>query len=140
MNPKLRSLYTHRTAGLSPRGGQTLGVGRGPPPHELLAGGPLWGEWGGGGSASQNLRSPPSPLGERRSRKAVGRGRGNRAVRQKPLVLRAPDDHSTLSFPLPPSALCTIFAERGLPCPVTPPCVSLSLCPVSSGLSTFVLS
>ena len=45
---------------------------------------------------------------------------------------------SLLSFPLPP-ALCTIFGERGLPCPVTSPCVSLSPCPVSSGLSLFVL-
>ena len=46
----------------------------------------------------------------------------------------------TTSFPLPPSALCTIFGQHGLPCPVTSPCVSLSSCPVSSGLSMFVLS
>ena len=38
-------------------------------------------------------------------------------------------------LPLPPSALCTVFGERGLPCPVTSPCVSLSPCPVSFGLA-----
>ena len=47
---------------------------------------------------------------------------------------------SLLSFPLPPSAICTIFGELGLPCLVTSPCVSLSTCPVSSGLSVFALS
>ena len=47
---------------------------------------------------------------------------------------------SLLSFPLPPSALCTIFGERGLPCPVTSPCGSFSPCPGSSGLSLFSLS
>ena len=36
---------------------------------------------------------------------------------------------SLLSFPLPPSALCTIFSKRGLPCPVTSPCVSFSRLP-----------
>ena len=47
---------------------------------------------------------------------------------------------SLSSLPLPPSALCTIFGERDLPCPVTSPCVSLPPCPASSGLSLFVLS
>ena len=47
---------------------------------------------------------------------------------------------SLLSFPLPASALCTIFGERGLPCLVTSPSVSLSPCPVSSGFHMFVLS
>ena len=45
-----------------------------------------------------------------------------------------------LCLPLPPSALCTIFGERALPCLVTSACVSLSPCPASSGLSLFVLS
>ena len=39
---------------------------------------------------------------------------------------------SRLSFPSPPSALCTVFGERGLPCPVTSVCLPLSPCPVSS--------
>ena len=47
---------------------------------------------------------------------------------------------SLLSFPLPPSALCTIFSERILPCPVTSACVSLPTCQVCSWLSMFALS
>ena len=47
---------------------------------------------------------------------------------------------SLLSFPSPPSALCTVFSERSLPCPVISPCSSLSLCPVPSGPSLFFLS
>ena len=46
---------------------------------------------------------------------------------------------SLLSSPLPPSALCTVFGERSLPCPVTSRCGSLSPYPVSSGLSLFSL-
>ena len=46
---------------------------------------------------------------------------------------------SLLSFPSPPSALCTIFGERGLPCPAISPCSSLSPCPISSGPSLFFL-
>ena len=43
------------------------------------------------------------------------------------------------SFPSPPSALCTVFGEPGLPCPVTSLCSSLSPCPVSSPPSPFFL-
>ena len=46
---------------------------------------------------------------------------------------------SRFSFPSPPSALCTVFGERGLPCPVTSLCSSLSPCPVSSPPSPFFL-
>ena len=39
---------------------------------------------------------------------------------------------SLFSFPSPPSALCTVFGKRGLPCPVTSLYSCLSPCPVSS--------
>ena len=41
--------------------------------------------------------------------------------------------------PSPPSALCTVFGEQGLPCPITSLCLSLSPCPVSSPPSPFFL-
>ena len=43
---------------------------------------------------------------------------------------------SLWSSPSPPSALYTVFGERGLPCPVISPCSSLSPCPVSFGPSS----
>ena len=46
---------------------------------------------------------------------------------------------SRFSFPCFPSALCTVFGERGLPCPVTLLGSSLSPCPVSSPPSLFFL-
>ena len=46
---------------------------------------------------------------------------------------------SLLSFPSPPSALCTGFGKRGLPCPVISLCSSLSPYPVSNGPSLFFL-
>ena len=46
---------------------------------------------------------------------------------------------SRFSFPSPPFALCTVFGERGLPCPVTLLGSSLSPCPDSSPPSPFFL-
>ena len=46
---------------------------------------------------------------------------------------------SFLSFPSPPFALCTVFGEPHLPCPVISRCPSLSPCPVSSWPSLFFL-
>ena len=46
---------------------------------------------------------------------------------------------SRFSFPCSPSALCTVFGERGLPCPVTLLGLSLSPSPVSSPPSPFCL-
>ena len=73
----------------------------------------------------------PAP-GPRLMRGHVQRGVDPGRWHQEPLgsATGASNNHNDvfpfvlLSFPLPPAALCTTFGERGLPRPVTSPCIS----------------
>ena len=114
--------HTHGHRG----GGELRALGRehwgcsGAPSHTTDAGAGGEGH-GGGDSLGLDAKSPPH-------RPLAGGPR-----RQTTMFL------SLLSFPSPPSALCTVFGERGLPYPVISPCSSLSPCPLSSGPSLFFL-